>query len=163
MADSAVVGVVVIHKQLANKQQAALAGSAQATVLATAGAAVSPPAAMCSSSRAPVSASPAPQCPMARSPGGTGANNGQAYGAGIFMQGNGTIVLGAGSAAGQVTTIDAVIADETGSSGQNHGQGTVVVEGAGTVVLSASLVHPLRRHGRSRWAGQGTPVAELSR
>lgn len=62
--------------------------------------------------------------------------DGHGYGSGIFMQGNGQITIG--SVAGQVTTINDAIADETGSSGQNAGQSAVFVEGAGTVVLNAT-------------------------
>ncbi len=67
-----------------------------------------------------------------------GNNDGQAYGAGIFVQGNQTLALE--PSAGQVLTIANTIADMTGSNdhtGQT-GVGTVTVSGGGTVVLSAA-------------------------
>ena len=65
--------------------------------------------------------------------GGVGAD----YGSGIFIQGNQTITFSPTS--GQTTTVSDVIADMTGSqdpSGQT-GQGNIVINGGGTVVLDA--------------------------
>jgi hypothetical protein len=62
---------------------------------------------------------------------------GQAYGAGIFIQGNQSITFGTGQAAGQTTTIDGDVADQTGSGG-GGGAGEVIVEGNGTVVLGGN-------------------------
>ena len=72
--------------------------------------------------------------------GNGGGTDGAAYGAGIFIQGNQSIVIGAGQTAGQTTTVSGDIADMTGSndpSGQT-GAGKVIVAGAGTVVLGGN-------------------------
>jgi hypothetical protein len=55
------------------------------------------------------------------------AGAGQAYGGGIFLQGSQTIDIAA--AAGQMTTVAGVIADQSGSggSGANAGAGSVVI------------------------------------
>jgi hypothetical protein len=70
--------------------------------------------------------------------GSTGAGSGSAYGSGIFIQGNQTITFAPPS--GQALAIGDVIADQSGSggSGSNAGTGSVTVNGAGTVVLSAT-------------------------
>jgi hypothetical protein len=66
------------------------------------------------------------------------AGDGSAFGAGIFLQGNQSISFA--PAAGQTLTIGDVIADQTGSggTGANAGAGSVIVSGAGTVVLNTS-------------------------
>ncbi len=59
--------------------------------------------------------------------GANGAGDGSAFGDGIFLQGNETISLGAGQAAGDTTTISGVIADvyaSAGTSGQGGVRGT---------------------------------------
>ena len=68
---------------------------------------------------------------------GTGGTGGKAYGSGIFLQGN--AVLSLAPALGETTTISDVIADQTGSggTGANAGLGSLVLNGAGTVVLGA--------------------------
>lgn len=69
---------------------------------------------------------------------GVGANPGQAYGSGIFIQGTRPVILAPG--AGQTLTISGVIADMTGShdpSGQT-GAGSLIINGPGLVVLAAS-------------------------
>jgi hypothetical protein len=71
---------------------------------------------------------------------GLGATNGQAYGAGIFIEGNQSVTFGTGQTAGQTTTVSGDIADMTGSqdpSGQT-GTGSVIIAGAGTVVLGGN-------------------------
>ena len=64
--------------------------------------------------------------------------NGSAYGSGIFIQGNQSLTLA--PPADQTLTINDVIADQSGSggAGSNAGAGSVVVNGAGTVVLDAT-------------------------
>ncbi len=64
---------------------------------------------------------------------GTGGGPGSAIGSGIFLQGNNTLTLQPGS--GQTQTIADVITDQTGSFGSG-GSGNLVVNGAGTLVLS---------------------------
>ncbi len=68
--------------------------------------------------------------------GGAGGNNGSAFGSGIFLQGNETITFAPG--AGQTLTVSDNIADQSGSggTGSEAGAGAVLVNGAGTVVLS---------------------------
>ena len=63
---------------------------------------------------------------------------GSAFGSGIFIQGNDAVTLA--PLAGQTVTVGGVIADQTGSggTGTNAGAGTLVVDGPGTVVLSAT-------------------------
>ena len=70
--------------------------------------------------------------------GVTGATAGQAYGAGIFLQGNGTQTFSPG--AGQTQTISDSIADQTGSggTGANAGSWGVVMNGQGTLVLTGN-------------------------
>ena len=72
--------------------------------------------------------------------GGTAGAYGQAFGSGIFLQGNETLTLG-GPTAGATITIAGVIADETGSggTGSNAGAGSLIINQgqSGTVVLSA--------------------------
>ena len=65
-------------------------------------------------------------------------DHGSAYGNGLFLQGNETVALD--PASGQTTTISGVIADETGSRdlSQQKGAGSLLLDGAGTVVLSAA-------------------------
>jgi hypothetical protein len=70
--------------------------------------------------------------------GGFGGGSGQGYGSGIFIQGN--EILTFSPAPGQTETISGVIADMTGSkdpSGQT-GRGTLVMNGAGTLALTAA-------------------------
>ena len=71
-------------------------------------------------------------------PGGTGAQGGGAHGAGLFLQGNATIALGA--AAGATLDVAGAIADQTGSggTGANAGSGGLIINGAGTVRLAAA-------------------------
>ena len=88
--------------------------------------------------------------------GGSGGNSGNGYGSGVFIQGDETITLGAGAAAGTFAEIDGVIADQNGAWESNHGGalppagedpadgsshqgvGAVVIGGAGTVKLAAA-------------------------
>ncbi len=67
--------------------------------------------------------------------GGSGANQGQAYGAGIFIQGDETLTLAATSAV--PLTIANEIADQRGVGG-TAGAGDLVIQGSGTVDLSAA-------------------------
>lgn len=60
------------------------------------------------------------------------ANAGQAFGDGLFIQGNQTVTLAPG--ADQTLMISGVIADQTSS---NSGSGALLMKGAGTVVLAA--------------------------
>jgi autotransporter-associated beta strand protein len=64
--------------------------------------------------------------------GGYGAGNGQAFGGGLFLQGDETVTLA--PASGRVETISGVIADQTGSGGT--GAGSLILDGAGTLALS---------------------------
>jgi autotransporter-associated beta strand protein len=66
--------------------------------------------------------------------GSNGGKSGSAFGTGIFIQGGSNLALA--PAAGQTLTIADVIADASGSGGS--GVGSVVLNGAGTVVLSAT-------------------------
>jgi len=73
--------------------------------------------------------------------GGLGANgggNGDAFGGGLFLQGNESITLA--PAAGTVETISGVVADQTGSGGKraNAGAGRLVLDGTGTLDLTAA-------------------------
>ena len=71
--------------------------------------------------------------------GADGRNNGSAFGAGIFLQGNQNLVFA--PAAGQTTVISDVIADETGSNGGGvgaTGKGSLTLNGPGTLDLTAS-------------------------
>ena len=70
--------------------------------------------------------------------GSTGGGNGDAFGGGLFLQGNETITLA--PASGTVETISGVIADQTGSGGKgtNAGAGGLILDGAGTVDLTAA-------------------------
>ena len=67
--------------------------------------------------------------------GGSGANSGQAFGTGIFLQGDEQITLSA--AAGTTLAISDVIADQLGVGG-TAGKGSLVIQGPGTVDLKAS-------------------------
>jgi autotransporter-associated beta strand protein len=69
--------------------------------------------------------------------GGFGVD-GQAFGGGLFLQGNETITLA--PAAGKVERISGVIADQTGSggAGANAGAGSLTLNGAGTLDLTAA-------------------------
>ena len=71
--------------------------------------------------------------------GGAGAvgNNGEALGTGLFIQGTESITLA--PATGQTLTVAGVVADQAGSggTGTNDTTGTLVLDGAGTVVLAA--------------------------
>jgi autotransporter-associated beta strand protein len=68
----------------------------------------------------------------------TGGGNGSAFGTGIFLQGNGTVNFAPG--AGQTQTMSNAIADQTGSggTGANAGSYGLVMNGAGTLVLSVA-------------------------
>ena len=70
--------------------------------------------------------------------GSSGGGNGDAFGGGLFLQGNETITLA--PASGTVETISGVIADQTGSGGKgtNAGAGGLILDGAGTVDLTAA-------------------------
>ena len=70
--------------------------------------------------------------------GSGGGGNGQAFGGGLFLQGDETITLA--PAAGTVETISGVIADQTGSggTGTNAGAGGLILDGAGTLDLTAA-------------------------
>ncbi|MFO1028811.1 MAG: Hint domain-containing protein, partial [Acetobacteraceae bacterium] len=96
---------------------------------------------------------------------GAGAQPGRAYGDGVFIQGNQSLVLA--PAAGQSLSINGVIADMTGSKDQSGetGAGSVVVDGGGVVALAADntftggvvLQHgTLSLHGAPQGAGSGT-------
>ena len=69
--------------------------------------------------------------------GGFGVD-GQAFGGGLFLQGNEAITLA--PAAGKVERISGVIADQTGSggTGANAGAGSLILNGAGTLDLTAA-------------------------
>jgi autotransporter-associated beta strand protein len=70
--------------------------------------------------------------------GASGGGSGQAFGGGLFLQGDQTITLA--PASGTVETISGVIADQTGSggTGANAGAGRLVLDGAGTLDLAAA-------------------------
>ena len=63
---------------------------------------------------------------------------GEAFGSGVFLQGNETITLAA--PAGETLNVSGVIADQTGSGGNatNAGAGALVIDDAGTVELDAT-------------------------
>jgi fibronectin-binding autotransporter adhesin len=66
--------------------------------------------------------------------GATAATNGSAFGAGIFLGGNGTLTFGAGT-----QTVSNVIADQSGSGAPGSGSWNVTKNGAGTTTtLSAN-------------------------
>ena len=69
--------------------------------------------------------------------GGAGAQNGGAFGSGIFLQGTETIALSAPG--GTTLAVAGVVADQTGSggTGAQAGAGTLDIDGAGTVKLAA--------------------------
>ena len=69
--------------------------------------------------------------------GGFGVD-GQAFGGGLFLQGNEAITLA--PAAGKVERISGVIADQSGSggTGANAGAGSLILNGAGTLDLTAA-------------------------
>jgi len=68
---------------------------------------------------------------------GTGGNNGQAFGSGFFLQGNGTIAFAPGI--GKTQTVSDVIADQSGSGGTvakgTDGSWGLTKSGAGTLLL----------------------------
>jgi hypothetical protein len=69
--------------------------------------------------------------------GGSGANDGSAFGSGIFLQANEEVEFA--PKAGEILTIAGVIADEAGSEpGYSGEQGTINIDGPGTVVLDAT-------------------------
>jgi len=70
--------------------------------------------------------------------GASGAGNGDAFGGGLFLQGDESITLA--PAAGTVDTISGVVADQTGSGGKraNAGAGRLVLDGSGTLDLTAA-------------------------
>jgi autotransporter-associated beta strand protein len=72
---------------------------------------------------------------------GTGANNGSAFGSGVFLQGNGTLTFSPG--AGDSQTVSDVIADQTGSGGTglNAGSYALAKSGAGTTTLSGNNLY----------------------
>jgi autotransporter-associated beta strand protein len=67
-----------------------------------------------------------------------GGGGGQAFGGGIFLQGDESITLA--PASGTTETISGVIADQTGSggTGSNAGAGGLILNGAGTLELTAA-------------------------
>jgi hypothetical protein len=69
--------------------------------------------------------------------GGTGAQDGGAYGSGIFIQGTETITLAAPTT--ETLTVSGVIADQKGSggTGANAVMGALDIAGTGTVALDA--------------------------
>ena len=69
--------------------------------------------------------------------GGAGAQNGGAFGSGIFLQGTETIALSAPG--GTTLAVAGVVADQTGSggTGAQAGAGTLDIDGTGTVKLAA--------------------------
>jgi autotransporter-associated beta strand protein len=69
--------------------------------------------------------------------GGSGANPGSAFGSGIFLQGSEAVEFA--PTAGETLIIAGVIADEAGSeAGYTGDQGSVIVDGPGTVMLDAT-------------------------
>jgi autotransporter-associated beta strand protein len=76
--------------------------------------------------------------------GGAGSGAGSAFGGGLFLQGNESVTLGTGQTIGQTTTINGVVADQSGSggSGANAGAGGLVIAGAGTVDLAPPTGKP---------------------
>jgi hypothetical protein len=69
--------------------------------------------------------------------GGSGANPGSAFGSGIFLQANEEVEFA--PTAGETLIIAGVIADEAGSeAGYSAEQGTINIDGPGTVVLDAT-------------------------
>jgi autotransporter-associated beta strand protein len=70
--------------------------------------------------------------------GSGGGGSGQAFGSGIFLQGNETITLAVPTGTG--LTISDVIADQTGSggTGTNAGAGRLVISGGGSVTLEGA-------------------------
>jgi autotransporter-associated beta strand protein len=98
--------------------------------------------------------------------GGLGANgggNGEAFGGGLFLQGNETITLA--PAARTVERISGAIADQTGSggTGANAGAGGLILNGAGTLDLDAAntftggvtIDRGILELGRAKAAGSG--------
>ena len=75
---------------------------------------------------------------VARGDGTGGGANGEAFGNGIFLQGNETITLAPPS--GTTETVSGVVTDQTGSggTGANAGAGSLAIDGAGTVDLTAA-------------------------
>ena len=74
-----------------------------------------------------------------RGPAGEGstAGTGGAYGSGLFIEGDQSVTFA--PAAKQTVTISGVIADQSGSGGTsaNAGKGSLIMDGAGTLVLAA--------------------------
>ena len=68
---------------------------------------------------------------------GNTAGTGGAYGSGLFIQGDQSVTFA--PAADQTVTISGVIADQSGSGGTgvNAGTGSLIMDGAGTLVLAA--------------------------
>ena len=66
------------------------------------------------------------------------ASNGSAFGSGMFLHGNGTLIVSPG--AGQIATISDVIADQSGSGGTgvNAGSWNFVKSSAGTLTLAGN-------------------------
>jgi autotransporter-associated beta strand protein len=71
--------------------------------------------------------------------GGTGNQNGSAFGSGLFLQGNG-ITLAFAPAAADAQTISDVVTDQTGSggTGANAGAGVLALTGAGSLTLTGA-------------------------
>ncbi len=68
--------------------------------------------------------------------GTAGGGNGEGLGSGLFLQGNQQVTLSA--AAAQPLIISDVIADQNGSPGGSGGAGSLLIQGPGTVALSAA-------------------------
>jgi len=82
--------------------------------------------------------------PFGDATGGKAGGAGSAFGAGMFLQGSGTLTFTPG--AGQTQFISDSIADQTGSggTGNNAGSWGLVLNGAGTLLLLG--VHPTAMH-----------------
>ena len=81
-----------------------------------------------------------------------GATAGSAFGAGMFLQGNGTVNFAPG--AGVAQTLSNGIADQTGSggTGANAGSWTLAKSGAGTLVLRRPAPTPAARPSPAAWS-----------
>ncbi|MEP9380214.1 Ig-like domain-containing protein [Aquabacter sp. CN5-332] len=68
--------------------------------------------------------------------GGDGAQNGSAFGSGLFLQGNQSLTFA--PATGETFTISEVIADQAGSIATTTGAASLILDGLGTLALSAA-------------------------